>query len=262
LHVTTEGKSTMPDAVIVATARSPIGRARKGSLRELRPDDLAATMVRAALEQVPQLDVRDIDDLMLGCAQPAGEHGYNLARVVSVLSGMGHVPGTTVNRYCSSSVQTSRMAMHAIRAGEGEVFISAGVEAVSRYEHGKSDGMPGTHNPVFASAQERSARQVAEGATWSDPRQDGGLPDMYLTMGLTAEIVASSTASPAPTRTSSPSAPSSAPNSPSPAASGLRTSPRSPSPTEASSPPTTVRAPASPPRPSPSWSRSSAPTGR
>ena len=130
------------DAVIVATARSPIGRAGKGSLRELRPDDLAATIVRAALDKVPQLDPRDIDDLYLGCGLPGGEQGFNMARVVAVLLGHDTLPGATVNRYCSSSLQTTRMAFHAIKAGEGDVFISAGVEMVSRFARGSSDGLP------------------------------------------------------------------------------------------------------------------------
>jgi acetyl-CoA C-acetyltransferase len=180
----------MPEAVIVATARSPIGRAVKGSLREMRPDDLAATIVRAALDKVPQLDPRDIDDLMLGCGLPGGEQGFNMARVVAVLLGYDHLPGTTVTRYCASSLQTTRMAMHAIRAGEGEVFVSAGVECVSRYARGNSDSWPDTTNPLFAGAQERSAR-AAEGATeWHDPREDGLLPDIYLAMGQTAENLA------------------------------------------------------------------------
>lgn len=179
----------MPEAVIVAAARSPIGRAYKGSLREMRADDLAVAMVRAALDQVPQLDPHQIDDLLLGCAQPAGEQGYGLARVVSVLLGLDDVPGTTVQRYCASSLQTTRMAMHAIRAGEGHVFVSAGVETVSRFSRGKSDGMPDTHNPLFAQAEERSAAR-ASGSEWTDPRADGLLPDVYLGMGLTAENVA------------------------------------------------------------------------
>jgi len=137
----------MPEAVIVATARSPIGRAFKGSLKDLRPDDLAATIVRAALDKVPALDPTDIDDLMLGCGLPGGEQGYNMGRVVSVLLGMDHLPGTTITRYCSSSLQTTRMAMHAIKAGEGDVFISAGVEMVSRFVKGNSDSHPDTQNP-------------------------------------------------------------------------------------------------------------------
>src|ERR671913_620752 len=112
----------MPEAVIVATARSPIGRAGKGSLVDLRPDDLAATIVRAALDKVPELDPTEIDDLMLGCGLPGGEQGFNMGRVVSILLGYDHLPGTTVTRYCGSSLQTTRMAFHAIRAGEGEVF--------------------------------------------------------------------------------------------------------------------------------------------
>ncbi len=122
----------MPEAVIVSAARSPIGRARKGSLVDMRPDDLAAQMVRAALDKVPQLDPRDIDDLMLGCGLPGGEQGFNMGRTVAVQLGYDHLPGCTITRYCSSSLQTTRMAMHAIKAGEGDVFISAGVEAVSR----------------------------------------------------------------------------------------------------------------------------------
>src|SRR3954471_14018163 len=112
----------MPEAVIVATARSPIGRAFKGSLKDLRPDDLTATIVRAALDKVPQLDPADIDDLLLGCGLPGGEAGNNMARIVAVLLGYDNLPGATVTRYCSSSLQTTRMAMHAIRAGEGDVF--------------------------------------------------------------------------------------------------------------------------------------------
>src|ERR671937_1336748 len=123
----------MPEAVIVATARSPIGRANKGSLVSIRPDDLTAQLVRAVLDQVPQLDPKDIDDLMLGCGLPGGEAGFNMGRVVAVMLGFDHLPGTTITRYCSSSLQTTRMAFHAIKAGEGEAFISARVEMVSRY---------------------------------------------------------------------------------------------------------------------------------
>ena len=135
----------MPEAVIVSVARSPIGRAVKGSLATLRPDDMAAQMVQAALGSVPELDPATLDDVMLGCGQPAGEAGYNLARVTSLLAGLD-VPGTTVNRYCASSLQTTRMAFHAIKAGEGDAFLSVGVETVSRYAHGASDGLPGTRN--------------------------------------------------------------------------------------------------------------------
>lgn len=181
----------MPEAVIVAAARSPIGRAGKGSLKEMRPDDLTVQMVHAALAQVPELDPAEIGDLMLGCGQPAGESGFNLARVVAILAGLDSVPGTTVNRYCSSSLQTTRMALHAIKAGEGDVFISAGVETVSRYFKGNADGMPETENPAFAEARERTGQRAAGGAsTWADPRSDGLLPDVYIAMGQTAENVA------------------------------------------------------------------------
>ena len=180
----------MPEAVIVSAARSPIGRANKGSLTHWRPDDLAAAMVLEALSRVPEVDPTEIGDLMLGCAQPAGEAGYNLARAVSVLAGLDSVPGTTVNRYCASSLQTTRMAMHAIRAGEGSVFISAGVETVSRYVHGKADGLEGTRNPLLEGPASRTGSSADQGASWTDPRDDGGSPDLYLAMGHTAENVA------------------------------------------------------------------------
>ena len=181
----------MPEAVIVAATRSPIGRAFKGSLKDLRPDDLAATITRAALDQVPQLDPTDIDDLMLGCGLPGGEQGYNMGRVVAVLMGMDHLPGTTVTRYCSSSLQTTRMALHAIKAGEGDVFISAGVEMVSRFVKGNSDAIPDTQNPRFEAAQARVAKSAESGAdSWRDPREDGDLPDAYIAMGQTAENLA------------------------------------------------------------------------
>ena len=181
----------MPEAVIVSTARSPIGRAFKGSLKDLRPDDLAATIVRAALDKVPALDPTDIDDLMLGCGLPGGEQGYNMGRVVATLLGMDQLPGTTITRYCSSSLQTTRMAMHAIKAGEGDVFISAGVEMVSRFVKGNSDSLPDTHNPVFTDAQARVAKVAESGAdSWHDPREDGDVPDIYVAMGQTAENLA------------------------------------------------------------------------
>lgn len=180
----------MPQAVIVATARSPIGRAFKGSLKDVRPDDLTAMMVRAALAKVPELDPADIDDLLLGCGMPGGEQGHNLSRVVAVQLGYDHLPGVTLTRYCSSSLQTSRMAMHAIRAGEGDVFISAGVETISRYVKGSSDSLPDTQNPLFAPAQARTAAAEAGASGWHDPRLDGELPDVYLSMGQTAENVA------------------------------------------------------------------------
>ncbi|MDQ1719184.1 MAG: acetyl-CoA C-acetyltransferase [Pseudonocardiales bacterium] len=181
----------MPEAVIVATARSPIGRAGKGSLAGLRPGDLTAQIIAAALAKVPELDARDIDDLMLGCGLPGGEQGYNLGRIVAVQLGYDFLPATTVTRYCSSSLQTTRMAMHAIKAGEGDVFISAGVETVSRFVKGSSDGLPDTQNPIFDEAKARTAKVAAEGASdWHDPRQDGLLPDAYIAMGQTAENLA------------------------------------------------------------------------
>jgi acetyl-CoA C-acetyltransferase len=177
----------MPEAVIVATARSPIGRAFKGSLVSLRPDDMAAQMIKAVLAKVPELEPATVEDLLLGNAQPAGEAGYNMARVVALLAGLPSVPGTTVNRYCSSSLQTIRMAAHAIRAGEGDVFIAAGVEAVSRFAQGMADGNPDTHNATFREAEERSATRALGGSNpWTAPT---GLPDIYIAMGQTAENV-------------------------------------------------------------------------
>ena len=181
----------MPEAVIVATARTPIGRAFKGSLKDLRPDDLAAFIIKAALDKVPQVDPNDIDDLMLGCGLPGGEQGFNLVRVVAVLLGYDHLPGVTLTRYCSSSLQTTRMAFHAIKAGEGDVFISAGVEMVSRSANGNSDSLPDTMNPAFAGAQARTAEAAeVDAESWSDPRENGAVPDIYLAMGQTAENLA------------------------------------------------------------------------
>ena len=174
----------MAEAVIVATTRSPIGRAFKGSLVDMRPDDLSAQMVKALMAKVPQVRPDDIEDLMMGCGQPAGEQGFNIARVVAILAGLDNVPGVTVNRYCSSSLQTIRMAAHAIRSGEGDCFIAAGVECVSRYGAGASDSAP---NAVFADAGKRT-KQRAEGGqpAWTPPQ---GLPDIYIAMGQTAENV-------------------------------------------------------------------------
>jgi acetyl-CoA C-acetyltransferase len=182
----------VPEAVIVSTARSPIGRAFKGSLKDVRPDDLAAAVVAAALAKIPALDPALVDDLYLGCAEPWGEHGSNMARVVAVLAGYDHLPGATINRFCASSVQTTRMAFHAIRAGEGDIFISAGVEAVSRYVDfaGAGGSKADWQNPRFADAVARSARTAAANTPWTDPREDGQLPDVYLAMGQTAENVA------------------------------------------------------------------------
>ncbi|MEU8615096.1 acetyl-CoA C-acetyltransferase [Actinoplanes sp. NPDC048791] len=189
----------MPEAVIVATARSPIGRAVKGSLKDLRPDDLAATIIDAALSKVPQLDRTLIEDLYLGCGLPGGEQGFNMARVVATLLGLDGLPGATVTRYCSSSLQTTRMAFHAIKAGEGDIFLSAGVETVSRFGRGNSDGLPpeaqalvggGWENPKFAEARVRTTEAAKNGGVWHDPRKDGNLPDIYLGMGYTAENLA------------------------------------------------------------------------
>ena len=182
----------MPEAVIVSTARSPIGRAFKGSLRDERPDDLVAQMVRAALGKVEALSPADITDLMLGCGLPGGEQGWNMGRNVAVLLGHDHLPGTTVTRYCSSSLQTTRMAFHAIKAGEGDAYISAGVETVSRFTKGNSDHIDGQDllNPRFAAATERTReRSLAGAAVWTDPRADSRLPDVYISMGQTAENV-------------------------------------------------------------------------
>ncbi|MFG1770949.1 acetyl-CoA C-acetyltransferase [Nocardia salmonicida] len=184
----------MPEAVIVSTARSPIGRAVKGSLAGMRPDDLTTQMVRAALAKVPSLDPTQIDDIILGTGSPAGEGGFGMGRMIAIELGLDVVPGTTVQRYCASSVQTTRMAFHAIKAGEGDVFISAGVETVSRYARGSADSSPDTRNTIFDEAVARTAKAAEGGAgVWHDPRQDGLLPDAYIAMGQTAENVASLT---------------------------------------------------------------------
>ena len=174
----------MTEAVIVATARSPIGRAGKGSLVDLRPDDMSAQIVRALMAKVPQVAPSDVEDLIMGCGQPGGEAGFNIARITAVLAGLDDVPGVTVNRYCSSSLQTIRMAAHAIRAGEGDCFIAAGVETVSRYGNGAADTAP---NPIFGEPGQRTAERAQGGhGTWSAP---SGLPDAYIAMGQTAENV-------------------------------------------------------------------------
>jgi acetyl-CoA C-acetyltransferase len=183
----------VPEAVIVSIARSPIGRAGKGSLVSMRPDDLAAQMVAAALAKIPALNPSDVNDLMLGCGNPGGEQGYNMARTVAVQLGYDFMPGTTITRYCSSSLQTTRMAMHAIRADEGDVFISAGVETVSRFFKGTSDFLPDTENPVYAAAAARTTQTADTNLTWTDPRADDQLPDVYMAMGQTAENVATLT---------------------------------------------------------------------
>ena len=180
----------MPEAVIVSAARSPIGRANKGSLVDFRPDELTATIVRAALDKIPALDPTTIDDVYLGCGLPGGESGNNMARVVNVLLGLDDVPGATITRYCASSVQTTRMAFHAIKAGEGDVFVSAGVETVSRFAKGTSDHWPDTHNHQFDDAKARTEATAQSNEKWHDPREDGTLPDVYIAMGQTAENVA------------------------------------------------------------------------
>lgn len=182
----------MPEAVIVSIARSPIGRAGKGSLRTIRPDDLAAQMVSAAFSKIPELDPATTDDLILGCGLPGGEQGSNMARNVAIQLGFDTVPGTTVTRYCASSVQSTRMAFHAIKAGEGHVFVSGGVETVSRFSSGNSDNLPNTQNPLFDSAQRRTAHLAEGGRGWVDPRSLGLMPDAYIAMGQTAENVADS----------------------------------------------------------------------
>ncbi len=184
----------MPEAVIVATARSPIGRAFKGSLKDIRPDDLSVQVLRATLAKVPGLDPSDIDDLYWGCAEPSGKQGANLARVIAVLAGYDGLPASTVNRFCASSVQTTRMAYHAIKAGEGEVFVSGGVECVSSYSNfaGAGGADPDARNPLFDEATARALEMAKTNQTWTDPREDGRVPDVYIAMGQTAENVATS----------------------------------------------------------------------
>ena len=177
----------MPEAVIVSAARTPIGRAMKGSLKNSRPDDLTAFIVDTALNKIPALDRNTVEDLLLGCGQPAGESGYNLARIVAIQAGMPTVPGVTINRYCSSSLMSIRIAAQAIKAGEGDVFIAAGVETVSRFMSGMADSGP--HNPLYAPAEARTAEYAAGGKGAWKPF-DGGLPDVYIAMGQTAENVA------------------------------------------------------------------------
>jgi acetyl-CoA C-acetyltransferase len=182
----------MPEAVIVSTARSPIGRAYKGSLKDIRPDDLAVQMIKAAVEKAG-LTGDQIEDLAVGCAEPHDEHGGNMARRIAVQLGWDNTPATTVNRFCASSTQTARMAFHAIKAGEGDIFVSAGVECVSRYKNFDSAGVDGTSvNPLFADAQQRTLKYAETNDRWHDPREDGLVPDVYIAMGQTAENVATS----------------------------------------------------------------------
>lgn len=175
----------MTEAVIVATARTPIGRANKGSLTQVRPDDMSAFILADVLSKVPGLDPADVEDVIWGIGQPGGEGGYNIARVASVLAGV-NAPGVTVNRYCSSSLQAIRMAAHAIKAGEGDCFVTGGVETVSRYGNGAAD--TGPHNDSFSSAEARTQARTGAGSDdWTPP---DGLPDIYIAMGQTAENVA------------------------------------------------------------------------
>jgi len=174
----------MPEAVIVSAARSPIGRANKGSLVSMRPDDMSAQILGALMAKAPQVQASDVNDVMWGIGQPAGEGGFNIARVVSILAGFDDIPGVTVNRYCSSSLQTIRMAFHAIKAGEGDCFVAGGVETVSRYANGASDIAP---NATFKTPGERTKERAQGGqGTWTPPV---GLPDVYIAMGQTAENV-------------------------------------------------------------------------
>ncbi|MFJ6536738.1 acetyl-CoA C-acetyltransferase [Paenarthrobacter sp. NPDC091711] len=188
----------MTEAVIVSTARSPIGRAFKGSLKDERPDDLATAMVQAALAKIPAFDPAEdgqgLDDILLGCAEPSGEAGSNMARVVAILAGLDRVPAATINRFCASSLQTLRMAFHAIRSGEAHAIVSAGVESVSRYQNwaGAGETDSSNHNPLFEAAAQRTAARAASNIPWTDPRLGGRLPDIYISMGQTAENVATS----------------------------------------------------------------------
>lgn len=184
----------MPEAVIVSVARTPVGRAFKGSLKDMRPDDLTVQAVQACLGKVPEVTPTSIEDFYLGCAEPWAEQGNNMARVVATLAGYDQLPGATINRFCSSSVQTTRMATHAIKAGEAEIILSGGVECVSRYADVSGAGQSPAEwqNPAFAQAGERTAATAASNATWTDPREQGGLPDIYIAMGQTAENVATS----------------------------------------------------------------------
>jgi len=175
----------VPEAVIVATSRTPIGRAAKGSLVTARPDDMSAATITDLMSKVPSVSGESVEDVIWGCGQPAGEAGYNVARLAALKAGVD-APGVTVNRYCSSSLQTIRMAAHAIIAGEGDCFIAGGVETVSRYSEGAAD--TGSHNEAFGSASARTKERSIGGAdTWAPPE---GMPDIYISMGQTAENVA------------------------------------------------------------------------
>ena len=252
----------MPEAVIVSAARSPIGRANKGSLKDLRPDDLTALIIKTALDKVPGLDPNTVDDLYLGCGLPGGESGNNMARVVNVLNGMDDVPGATLTRYCASSVQTTRMAFHAIKAGEGDVFVSAGVETVSRFAKGTSDHWPDTHNPLFDEAKARTAKTAEGGSRLARPaRGRRRSPTSTSRWARPPRTSPGCAASSARSSTSSASGRRTSPRRRSTTASGPARSRRSPRPTAPRS--SQGRRPArraSRSRRSPSSTRSSAPT--
>ncbi len=181
----------MPEAVIVSAARSPIGRANKGSLKDFRPDDLSALIIKAALEKVPELDPTTINDLMLGCGLPGGESGNNMGRVVSTLLGYDEIPGTTITRYCSSSVQTSRMAFHAIKAGRGRRVHLGRRRDRLPLRQGHLRPHPRHPQPAVRGRRAKRTEELAQGGQdWHDPREDGKLPDIYVAMGQTAENVA------------------------------------------------------------------------
>jgi acetyl-CoA C-acetyltransferase len=181
------------EPVIVSTARTPIGRAFKGSFVSERPEDLAAAAIQAAVAAVPQLDPREVEDLIVGCGVPGGIQGSNLARIIAVQLGWDTVPGVTVSRYCASSLQSIRSAAQAIRSGEGDVFIAAGVESISSFAVTDVDNLPGARSPRFEAAAARTRRRAETGAAWTDPRLEGQTPDVYIQMGQTAENVASRT---------------------------------------------------------------------
>ncbi|MET9496893.1 acetyl-CoA C-acyltransferase [Streptomyces sp. NPDC006552] len=181
----------MQHAVITSAVRTPIGRAHKGTLAGIRPDDLLARTVAEALARTPGLTPQGVQDLVVGCALPGGEQGFNIARIAAVLLGWDHVPGVTVNRFCTSSLQAIRTAVQAVRCGDADVVIAAGVESQSRLAYGSSDTWPDTENPAFHTAGQRThQRSQADPGPWHDPREDGAHPDPYIPVGLAAENTA------------------------------------------------------------------------
>lgn len=173
------------DAVIVAYQRTPFGRARKGALTAERPEDLACAAVEAALQKVPGLDRADLDDFYLGTAVPEGAQGDNLARRVAVLSGMDGLPGATINRFCASSLEAVAAGARAIRSGDGDAFLVGGVESTSMQPPVTTNPYPG-----MDTSTERVEQVLSSGRPWEDPRRAGKVPDLYLSMGVTAELVA------------------------------------------------------------------------